>query len=106
MSQRRQFARGNLPIKHGAAERTSTARTAEEEVPDSVGELRSLRVGAEDRVGASAAERDHRDLALRLASLDGGREELAVGEICAREGSVVPIGACLQRARWGSDRRS
>ena len=85
----------DVPIEDSGAEGTSVGRTTEEDVPEGVGELLRLGVGAEGRVGSATAEGDKSDLALVLASLDGRREETAVGEVGAGEGGVVPVGAGL-----------
>ena len=85
----------DIPIELSRAEGTSAGRTTEEDVPDGVGELLRLGVGAEHGVRASTAEGDEGDLALGPASLDGGLQELAVREVGAREGRVVPVCASL-----------
>lgn len=86
----------DVPIELSSTEGTAVGRTTEEDVPDVVGELLRLSVGTERRVRASTTEGDESDLALRLAALNSGREELAVREVGAREGAVVPVCAGLQ----------
>ena len=91
----RATVRADLPVEHGATERPSAAGTTKEKVPDRVGELRGLGVGAEDRIASGAAERNESDLALGLATLNSRGEELAVRKVGARERSVVVVGAGL-----------
>ncbi len=86
-----------IPIEDCAAKRTDRTRATEEGVPDCVAERRSLFVGREARCASRAAEGDRDDLALRLAELDVGREEAAVGHARAREDRVVDAAADLHR---------
>ena len=83
------------PVKNCATEGTSAARTTEEQVPDRVSKLLRLRVRAELGVDASTTEGDGDRLALSLAALDGGRQELAVRKTGTREVGLVPGGTNL-----------
>ncbi len=75
----------HVPIENRAAEWTSAARPAEEDVPDGVAEGSRLGRGAEARGASRTAEGNRDDLALGLASLNLRSEERAVGELRARE---------------------
>lgn len=73
----------HVPVKHGTAERTSAARSPEEQVPDGVAECGRLGSGGEAGATGGTAERDRHDLALRLAGLNVRGDKGAVGQVCA-----------------------
>jgi hypothetical protein len=76
-------------IKDSVAEWTSRARTTKEQVPDGISELAGLSVRAESGGASSATQAEGDDLALGLASLNVGSQELAVGESSAGEHGTV-----------------
>ena len=88
--------RGNhIPIEDSAAEGTGAARSAEEEIPDSVTEGGSLVRRGEASSTGSATERYGHDLALGLAGLNVRGDEGAVGKVRAREHRVSRSAANL-----------
>ena len=69
------------PVEDGIAKRTCRAASTEEYVPDGVSELLCLRRRREACGTGRATKTDSDDLALRLAGLDGGREEGAIRKL-------------------------
>ena len=79
----------STPVKNGTAEGTSGARSAQEQVPYSVGERFSLAgIGKPYGAGRSAQANRH-DLSLRLTQFDVGSKCRAVREIGTGECRVV-----------------
>ena len=86
-----------IPIENSGTKWTSGRRATKEEVPDSRGELGRLSIGSESRSTGRTSETDGHDLALGLASLDSRGQERAVGQLRAREYSVIVDVAGLDR---------
>ena len=74
-----------VPIEDGASKGTSAARSAQEQVPNSVAEGSGLGRGAEARSARRTTEGDRHDLALGLAGLYLRGEERAVRQITSWE---------------------